>query len=942
MADGVLSSGRFWHQGLQRELLRSGEAARLIEQGIVGFSTDLASLERAIGEGSAYDEAMNEAANVEMQTALERMMIEDGQQAADLLAPLYERTGQEGFVSLDLPPAESPEHLLDVARRWFRMINRRNVMLKIPGLAAYQTVIEEALFAGINVHVTHLYSAQQAMSIAEGYVRALERRLYGGLEVDRLASVVGFGLDSLNQMVENSLRNSIRAAQSRGDLTRVAALNQLVGKACLANAHTTHARLHRWFAGERFARLRQVGAKVQRLLWEELTPRNSPPFPAYFLESLALPDARCLADVYALPVMRTDAAVPEAEQAATTLERLREVGVDLEQMARQLQTDHEEMRAEAYRRVLARIDGKRKLLVSGFMRRQKLVLGQYQGPVEAELKRLRQQKTISRTWQRDARLWKDSPDQIALIENRLGWLTIASDGRVDRARLRALRDEARAFGWRHIVLLGMGSSVNAIDALAKTFGAQPGYAKLLTLDSTDPAVVRGVESQIDPDKTLFVVASKTGTTLETISLLRYFYPKIGRGDRFIAVTDTGSKLQKLADDLGFRHIFENPEDVGGSFGALSYAGMVPAALLGLDFERLMDAGHEMQLACGSNVMGVNHPGLWLGTVLGVLARRGLDKLTLFTSPEIAPLATWIEQLVAEGLGKDGKGIIPVVGATLGMPHDYDDDRLFVYLRLDQSANSPDDAARMFQEAGHPVVTLELRDLFDLGGEFFRWQFATAIAGAILGVNPFDEPDVTESKQNTARLLHTWQQSGHWPYNPPVMREDGLSLYADESMANLLQNLSAQHAYNTTALNGLLAAFLSMARSGDYVALLAYLPETPDVCEALENVRRRLRHTFNRAVALCVGPRYLHTVGQLHKGGPDKGVFVLLTADDSADLPIPDAPYSFGVLRQAQAAGDFETLQARGRRVARLHTGADPLPALNALLAAIEAAAEKRK
>jgi hypothetical protein len=393
--------------------------------------------------------------------------------------------------------------------------------------------------------------------------------------------------------------------------------------------------------------------------------------------------------------------------------------------------------------------------------------------------------------------------------------------------------------------------------------------------------------------------------------------------------------------LKFRHTFLNPADIGGRYSALSYFGMVPAALVGLEFERIMDAGAEMQIASSQGVTGNNHPGLWLGTVMGVLAGQGRDKLTIVTSPEISSFGDWAEQLIAESTGKEGKGIVPIAGGTVGLPHDYGDDRAFVYLRLDDGKHNPDGTVKALQEAGHPLVTLRLRDKFDVGAEFFRWEFATAVAGMILQINPFDEPNVTESKNNTSRLLEAYQQNGELPAESSVIHEGNVSLYASPSMGRLLRDLAAQHNYGASELVGMLAAYFTLVRSGEYIALLAYVHQTTDHADVLENVRRRLRHTFKRAVTVGYGPRFLHSTGQLHKGGPNNGVFMQITVEDADDPAIPESPFGFSVLKQAQAMGDMEALVSKNRRAIRVHIAGSVQSGLRKLVEAVEVAAAKR-
>jgi len=941
-----------WYDNISREMIQSGEIKRLIDEyGVLGMTSNPTIFEKAIGEGNFYDESILDMLDRDTAMIFDAVAIEDIQHAADILRPVYDRTkGVDGYISLEVSPllANDTATTLSEAKRLFNAVDRPNLMIKIPGTPAGLPAIEEALFAGININVTLLFSVQNYIEVAERYIRALERRLDAGLPVDQLASVASFFLSRIDTLVDKQLENNIRAAQGR-DLDRVSANNQLLGKVAIANAKVAYRHFKQLFYGDRFARLRDAGAHVQRPLWASTGTKNPAYSDVMYMDSLIGPDTVNTVPQATLVAFKDHGtAAPTLEQdldhAQEVLDKLAEVGIDLDRITRQLQVDGVESFVDSFKKLIARIEGKRKLLMSGFMQRQKLVLGIYQQPVEAEIKRLREQKSITRTWAHDASLWKDEPDHVKSITSRLGWLTIATDGRVDRQRLRDLRDESKRLGWKHVVLLGMGGSSLAPEVLWKTFGQQEGYPALIVLDSTDPEAILNVERASNLDKTLFIVASKSGTTLETLSLQRYFYAKYGvdAGDHFIAITDPGSKLEGWAKDLKFRHTFFNPADIGGRYAALSYFGMVPAALVGLDFDKILDTGAEMQQACSPNVMGNNHPGIWLGAIMAVLATKGRDKVTIIGSPEIESFGDWAEQLIAESTGKEGKGIVPVTGATVGMPHDYDDDRVFIYLRLDDSRGNPDTQVRMLQEAGNPIVTLELRDRYDIGAEFFRWEFATAVAGMVLAINPFDEPNVTESKNNTNRLLEQFKQTGQLPAESPVLSEDGVSLYVDATTAKVLQDLCVQHAYNASDLAGLLAAFLSLNRSWDYIALLAYLAQTTDNVQALELIRRKLRHTFKRAVTLGFGPRFLHSTGQLHKGGPDRGLFIQITVEDKANPAIPEAPYGFSILKQAQALGDLQSLQSKGRRVARLHLTGDVDKGLHKILDAIYAAAEKRR
>jgi len=936
-----------WYGNLNRDMVLSGEMKALIEQhGITGFCAEPSLIERAIGEGTAYDDAICEFSEPNPGLIFDRLMIEDSQIAADLLRSTYEETqGATGYVCVDIPAILQEGAVLQIAevRRLFKAINRPNLMIKIPGRLTDLTTIEEVLFAGINVNVTMVYSPQNAVSVAGGYIRALERRLIAGLPVDKIASVLTFGLSGVDRLADQMLEGNVRSAQGRADVQRVSLNTRLLGKVGIANAQSTYRRFRDLFQGERFSRLRNAGARLMQLIWADLTPTNPTYGAQYYIDELSAPDVILLVNQATLADHTPEHTIEyhALHTAHEVLHRLEEVGIDLERIGKQLQGDAEDLHTETYRKAIARVEGKRNLLFSGFMRRQSLVLGEPRPAVEAELKRLRLQKSITRMWARDASLWKVPPDKEALVANRLGWLTIASDGRIDRERLRALREESKAAGWKHLVLIGMGGSVITADVLAKTFGPQEGFPRLHLLDTVDPAAICAVEESIDPDKTIFVIASKSGTTLETQALQSYFHTKYSERP-FIVITDAGTSLEAWAQAIKCRHMILNPEDMAGAYLALSYFGMVPAALLGLDFERIMQAGTDMQIACANNVMGVNHPGLWLGTIMAVMADYGRNKLTLLTSPELAAIGDWTEQLIAESTGKEGKGVIPVTGATPGMPHDYDDDRLFVYLRLDDSPNNPDDAVRMLREAGNPFVTLDLRDKFDIGAEFFRWQYAACAAAISLGVNPFDEPNMAESQYAALRRLDIYKQSGELPEETPVIVEDAVRLYAADGMAQLLHDLRSQHNYEATPLEGLIAAFVGLARSGQYVALMPYLNPSPENMEIFHELRRRMRHIFKRAVTVGFGPRCLHITGQLDKGGPNLGLYLQFTADDSADLSTPAFPYPFGVLKAANAAGDLEVLAARGRRVIRIHLGSDIRAGLAKVTHALEAVEAKRK
>jgi len=526
--------------------------------------------------------------------------------------------------------------------------------------------------------------------------------------------------------------------------------------------------------------------------------------------------------------------------------------------------------------------------------------------VEDALAGLNRRDVVARMWQKDHTVWNSDPTEIT---NRLGWLTVSELMREQIPALQSFAEEVRNDGFRHVVLLGMGGSSLGPEVLRQTFGSAPGYPELIVLDSTIPAWVQAVTEALDLAHTLFLVSSKSGTTTEPLSLFQYFRSlvesAVGKeniGQNFVAVTDAGTPLAKLAEGENFRRAFLNPSDIGGRYSVLSYFGLVPAALIGVDITALLDRADSMRKGCTAPVPVSENPGAWLGACIGTLALRGRNKLTLVTSSSISSFGLWIEQLIAESTGKDGKGIIPIVDEPLVDAAHYGDDRLFIYLRLHDDDNSAiDTALENIKSSGQPVVTIELRDRYDLGAEFFRWEFATAVAGAILSINPFDQPNVQAAKDATKRLLQEYTLSGHLP-----------PAETTESLANLLTE----------------------AGKGKYLAIMAYIRQTPEVDNVLVDFRRKVLERYGIATTLGYGPRFLHSTGQLHKGGPDTGLFLQLTASHNQDIPIPGKPYTFGVVADAQALGDLQALKASGRRVTRIHFNKIDMAAISKLMSEV--------
>ena len=562
--------------------------------------------------------------------------------------------------------------------------------------------------------------------------------------------------------------------------------------------------------------------------------------------------------------------------------------------------------------------------------RQRESLGQYTSKIEETLQGLQREQTVKRIWEKDAALWKTEEAPQKIIRNALGWLDVARHMRERTGELKSFAREIREAGFTHLMLLGMGGSSLCPEVFRRTFGKQRGSPELFVLDTTDPDAIAHFEARIDLPHTLFIVSSKSGTTIEPLSFYKYFYERVRSvkgeraGENFIAITDPDTLMERTGREAGFRRIFLNPADIGGRYSALSYFGLVPAALMGLDAHELLDRAIKAMDACARNVPATGNEGARLGCVIGALSVAGRDKLTLVIDGRIASLGLWIEQLIAESTGKEGKGIVPIANEPLGAPSVYGDDRVFIAIHTGGFNIDMDASLEALNDRGQPVVRRVMHDALDLGAEFFVWEFATAVAGKLLGINPFDQPNVQESKDNTNKLLAEFEAEGALPEQNLLCAEGDLKIYGTRETGEALRAKGAR-------LSDVLTRHFARAQSGrDYIALLAYIEETEEHDELLQAIRTQLRDRFRAATTVGYGPRFLHSTGQLHKGGAETGVFLQLTDDDKTDLRIPGEPYTFGVLKQAQALGDFSSLAARQRRALRLHLGTDVTGALRKL------------
>jgi len=936
-----------WLDYIHRRDLENGELKRRIdEQGIRGVTSNPSIFQQAIGDSSTYDATMQELLDLDAGQIYERLAFADIQAATDLFRPIYDESeGRDGYVSLEVSPllANDTAATLAEAKRLFKTIDRPNLMVKIPGTEAGITAIEEATAAGINVNVTLLFAVTNYEQVAQAYIRGLERRLEAGEDVSHIASVASFFLSRIDTAVDRILENNMRAAQVHGDPARIAANRRLLGQAAIANAKLAYRAFQRIFKSSRFQTLRDAGAQVQRPLWASTSNKN----PAYqdtrYVDMLIGQDT-----VNTVPPKTLEAFIREGTAAETltrnlqdflppdeVMDKLAELGINIEQVTHRLQVDGVDAFIDSFETLLEQVHAKCMVLKTGVMARTKMALGIYANEIDKNF-------VNGRIWNKDGSLWTTHNPTIQLVENRLGWLDVLET--MDLERLKQLQARIKKDDFTHLVLMGMGGSSLTPGVLYRTFGRQDNFPAFYVLDSTDPGCIRQMEDRIDIAKTLFIVASKSGTTIETRAFYQYFYAQTGHNAaQFIIITDPETPLAQLAQDENFYDLFLNPPDIGGRYSALSYFGMVPAALMGLDIDRLWSSAERMIHASHENVQGQFHPGISLGALIGALALKQRDKVTIYTTQSLRAFGDWAEQLLAESLGKDRRGVVPVVGTSLGKPHEYATDRLFIYLRVDDDPDTEvmDTGVRTLREAGHPRSTLRLPDAYSIAGEFFRWEYATAIAGYLLKLNPFDEPNVAEAKAATQNKLAYFEEHGQLPELVPVISGEHTLLYSTETTVEPLREMCRAHGYDPNSRTEVLAAQIAGTHAGDYFAFLCYF--TPDEAteHIMHDIQRRLRNVTKRAVTVGYGPRYLHSTGQLHKGGANTGVFFQIMTVCEQDLAIPDETYSFGTLFQAQADGDLEILQKRERRVFRLHIEDDLATGLQKIVAAIKFVEDRR-
>jgi transaldolase/glucose-6-phosphate isomerase len=919
-----------WLDNIRRSLVSSGELARLRDEGLTGVTSNPTIFEKAVSGSTDYDEALVQMVRAKKKPAdmLWELMVEDIQAAADTFRPVYDKTkGKDGFVSIEVSPtlANNTRGTIRFADDLHDRCERPNVMVKIPGTKAGLPAIRDQISKGHNINVTLIFGVDRYAEVVDAYLSGMETLQGDGGDLSKVASVASFFVSRVDTKVDKMLTDKINVTS---DPREKQSLERLYGKAAIANSKLAYERFGQLFDGPRWDKLKKAGARTQRCLWAS-TSTKDPRYPdTYYVEELIGPDTVDTVPPQTLAAFREHGEVRRSldenvDLAKRQLRQLAEAGVDLDQVTQELEVEGVALFTKSFETLLATLDKASKDIRAGKGPRQWHSLGRLQPVVDSQLARLQKDDAPRRLWAKDSTLWSSDPAKRQEIHDRLGWLDVADKMLEKSDQFASLYKEGRDYS--DIVLLGMGGSSLCPDVLRNTFGVVKGHPKLHVLDTTDPATITTVRSRIKIQNTLFIVASKSGETTETLSHFAYFWdqvekassplvgrsagkPRNGTGEQFAAITDPGTSLEKLAHDHHFRWVFPNPPDIGGRYSALSYFGMVPGALMGVNVIEMLERAIEMQHSCADSVPVESNPGVWLGGVMGKLATQGRNKLTLIMSPKVATFGYWVEQLLAESTGKEGKGIVPIEGEPVGKPGVYGDDRLFVYIRMD--VDPPNRAVQALEKAGQPVVTLTMRNKLDLGGEFFRWEVATAIAGSVLGIDAFDQPNVQESKDNTKKVLAKFKQSGKLP--------------AAESVPAAKARMGIK-------------SLLGQAKRGAYFAIMAYTARTPGSDRAIAEIRTAVRDKTSIATTAGYGPRFLHSTGQLHKGGPKTGLFLQIVQDDAKDVPIPGQPYSFSILKQSQSLGDLQSLTSRRLPVLRVTLGREPAAGWKALAAAVKSA-----
>ncbi len=881
-----------WYDNIQRKILENGEFKAMIERGdIRGVTSNPTIFNHAIAKSTDYDAALKSLAwaGWDAEKIFWQLAIEDIRAACDAFAPLYEETnGGDGFVSLEVSPYianDTDATVAQVEQLWAR-VRRPNLMIKIPATKAGVPAIRKAISVGINVNVTLIFSLARYAEVMDAYLSGLEDHLAAGHSINHVASVASFFVSRVDTKIDPKLSDG----------------SDLKGKAAIANAKLAYDEFQKTFASHRWENLKVKGARVQRPLWASTSTKN-PAYPdTIYVDNLIGPETVNTVPPQTLESFKDHGKAQitltrDLDKAQDELRRLADAGISMDQVTQELEEEGVKAFAEAFTQLLGTIDERRKTAVSA--------LGPVADAVAKRMNQLEADSVPTRLWAHDPTLWTTDPAGQAEVKIRMGWMDSPQKARDLIPTYKAFAAEIHKEGIHRVLVVGMGGSSLTAEVLSSLQSAANMVSplSLAILDSTDPEQVSLTGGNFPPDKSLYIVASKSGGTAEMMAAFNYFW-KMSNGDssRFVATTDKGTSLEALARKNDFRKIFSSDEMVGGRYSALTDFGMVPAALMNIDLDRFLGRAEWMRSQCLDTVPVARNPGLALGAAIAEAALAGRDKLTILADKPLVAFAGWIEQIIAESSGKNGKGILPVPLEPVGDPSVYGKDRVFVYLR---QTGEMDEALKPLRDTGHPILEFRIPDFYEIAAEIYRWEIATAIACSVIGVNAFDQPNVESSKKITKARIADFQKSGYLDEGKPAWQGDGFSVFSPSGASG-------------STLADVLKNFLAQAQPNGYVAINAYLPRNEDMIDILQKMRVAIRAKTGNAVTAGFGPRFQHSTGQFHKGGPSNALFIVITAESAADFEVPTEGLTFGTLVRAQALGDYQALIDAGRKVLRIH------------------------
>jgi transaldolase/glucose-6-phosphate isomerase len=932
-----------WLDFLSRKFIADGGLKKLVDDdGVRGVTSNPSIFEHAIGHSDEYDGAiarMLAQRDRAVGEIFEELAVEDIKHATDVLRPVFDAThGADGYVSIEVSPylAKDTAATIEEGKRLWHAVDRKNLMIKVPATPEGLPAIRALIADGINVNITLLFAQQVYERVVDAYLSGLETRAVKGGDISHLASVASFFVSRIDSAVDKLIDDKLAKANDPDEKAR---LNALKGNVAVANAKLAYQRFLKLFEGKRWQALAGKGAKPQRLLWASTGTKNKAYSDVLYVEELIGRDTVNTMPTATMDAFRDhgkarDSLAQDAAGAKRVLDDLSRSGISLDAVTDKLVEEGVQLFADAADKLYAAVAAKRARVLADKIGQQSVSLGD-DSLVRAAAETGADWRThgkIRRLWQRDKSLWTNADE-----DRWLGWLDAVTADEIKS--FEALASEVRREGFKDALLLGMGGSSLGPEVLATTFGQTAGFPRLRILDSTVPAQIRAIEATLDIRKTLFIVSSKSGSTTEPNVLKDYFFKRVADsgaakpGRHFIAITDPGSALEKTAKADDFRKIFFGVPSIGGRYSVLSPFGLVPAAIAGIDVAALVEATRLMAHSCGPETSPTDNPAVVLGIGLGIAAAQGRDKVTIFGSAGLAGFGAWAEQLFAESTGKNGDGLIPIDGEPIAAPEAYGNDRFFIDLKLKGDTDGGHEAKlAALETAGHPVVRIVQKSPLNIGQEFFRFEIATAVAGAVIRINPFDQPDVEASKIKTRELTAAFEKTGALPAETPIFTGPSIDVYTDDANAKALRQAGADG-----SVDSFVKAHLARLRSGDYFAALAYIARDAANAAPLQKARLAVRDRRHVATCLEFGPRFLHSTGQAYKGGPNSGVFLQITSDDAEDLAVPGHRTSFGVVKAAEARGDFGVLVERGRRALRLHIKGDLHGGLAAIAAAIERA-----